>query len=246
MKPLIFAACMTLAHMTAHSATDNWPIEAGQHARITELHVDGQTVTTRLQLYLPAGIVTESGKKWPLIVFLHGSGERGDNVDQVTVNGPPKILRERTDFPFIVASPQADANARWEPKCLDALLDDLLQRLPVDADRVYLTGLSLGGNGTWKWAAASPDRFAAIAPVCGWSDVATACRIKTVPVWAFHGEADSVVKFSDGKVMADAVAACGGDVRFTGYPGVDHDSWTPTYDNPALYDWFAQHRRAAK
>ncbi len=124
------------------------------------------------------------------------------------------------------------------------MLDELPARLPVDADRIYLTGLSLGGYGIWNIAIDHPERFAAIAPICGAGESDNACRLKSVPVWAFHGGSDSVVPLKDDQDMVDAVRACGGDVKFTVYPGVDHDAWTQTYANPALYQWFLQHRRS--
>ncbi len=220
-----------------------WTLAEGQHPQ--SLSRGAMQPPTRLQLYLPQGFDSTPGRKWPLIIFLHGSGERGDDIEKVKLHGPPKIVASRTDFPFIVASPQAPHNTRWTPTAVNQVLDELLERLPVDVDRVYLTGLSLGGHGTWATAADRPDRFAAIAPVCGAGDVKTACQLKHTPIWAFHGEKDSVVSIQGDQAMVDAVKACGGDVQFTVYPGVDHDSWTQTYDNPKLYEWFLQHKRGA-
>jgi predicted peptidase len=126
------------------------------------------------------------------------------------------------------------------------LIDELVQQLAVDANRIYLTGLSRGGHGTWAIAADRPERFAAIAPVCGSADPAKACSLKAVPVWAFHGENDTVVSLASDARMVEAVRACGGDVKFTVYPGVGHDSWTATYANPALYEWFLQHNLSSR
>jgi predicted peptidase len=225
----------------------NWTLAEGQHPLSFE-HAVTQTVTTRFQLYLPHGYGASKAKKWPLIVFLHGSGEGGDDIEKVTLHGLPNLLKSKdlSDFPFIVVSPQSPENADWDSDAVNALIDELIVQLPVDADRIYLTGLSLGGFGTWSIAAARPERFAAIAPICGAGEPATACRLKSVPVWAFHGEEDAVVALQDDQAMVDAARSCGADVKFTIYPGVGHDSWTRTYADPALYAWFLQHRRQDK
>ena len=219
-----------------------WTLAEGQHAQSLEKQMT-DTVNTRFLLYLPEGYDKVDGKKWPLIVFLHGSGERGDDIEKVKAHGPPKMIETQKDFPFIVVSPQAAAHTNWNSSGLNMLLDEVIARLPVDVDRIYLTGLSRGGHGTWKMAADHPERFAAIAPVCGAGDVKSACQLKNIPIWAFHGEKDTVVRLQDDADMVAAVKACGGDVKFTVYPGVGHDSWTQTYANPALYEWFLQHKR---
>ncbi len=219
-----------------------WTLAPGQHAQSFEKEI-GKTVRSRFLLYLPDGYDADANKKWPLIVFLHGSGERGDDLEQVKAHGLPQRLGGKNALPFIVVSPQAPPDTRWDSDTIHALLDELIARLPVDAQRIYLTGLSLSGYGTWAIAGDRPQRFAAIAPVCGAGETDNACRLKDVPIWAFHGAQDSVVPLQDDQAMVDAVRACGGDVKFTVYPGVDHDAWTPTYANPALYEWFLQHRR---
>lgn len=219
-----------------------WTLAEGQHPQAFEKQ-SGITGKTRFLLYLPTGYDKVDGKKWPLIVFLHGSGERGDDIEKVKLHGPPKMVETQRDFPFIVVSPQAPANTNWNSTSLNRLLDEVIARLPVDVDRIYLTGLSRGGHGTWNMAADYPERFAAIAPVCGVGEVKKACNLKDVPVWAFHGDKDAVVSLKDDADMVEAVKACGGDVKFTVYPGVGHDSWTQTYANPALYEWFLQHKR---
>jgi predicted peptidase len=123
------------------------------------------------------------------------------------------------------------------------LLDEILRRYRVDADRVYLVGNSMGGKGTWALAAQCPDRFAAIAPICGEGDPATARQLTSVPTWAFHGAADRVVPLEKSERMIVALKEAGGDARLTVYPGVGHDAWTPTYANPGFYDWLLKHRR---
>lgn len=198
----------------------------------------------RLLLYLPAGFERSGATRYPLLIFLHGSGESGEDLEKLKVYGPPRIVGSRADFPFIVASPQArNSIERFNPVVLDAMLDELLAQLPIDADRVYLTGLSMGGMWSYGWASQRPDRFAAIAPVCGAWDPADACRLKDVPVWAFHGAKDDAVPLAGDQAMIEAIKACGGDARLTVYPDTSHDAWTPAYAEPELFPWLLQQRR---
>jgi predicted peptidase len=193
-------------------------------------------------LYLPTDYGKEPDKKWPLIVFLHGSGERGENINDVKVNGPPKIVEKRY-MPFVVLSPQCPAGQWWRPEEVMAVTDEIIAKYKCDPDRVYLTGLSMGGFGTWDTAIAYPDRFAAIAPVCGGGNPFRAPELKNVPVWAFHGELDRAVPISQTANMVSVLQQVGGKVRFTRYPLAQHDCWTITYDNRELYTWFLQHKR---
>jgi len=204
-----------------------------------------QTVRLGYLLFLPRGYGTDPEEKWPLILFLHGMGERGDDLELVKIHGIPKIVERQPDFAFIVVSPQCPDETMWRDHhlALKALLDETVANYAVDVHRIYLTGLSMGGYGTWSLAATYPELFAAIAPICGGGFPDFIRELKDVPVWAFHGAEDDVVKLEVGQRMVDALRACGGSVRFTVYPGVGHDSWTQTYDNPALYEWFLQHTR---
>ncbi|MEH1832004.1 MAG: prolyl oligopeptidase family serine peptidase [Nostoc sp.] len=242
-------------------------------------------------LFLPDGLRPAGGDRnetqqllLPTILFLHGAGERGSNLDDVKKQGVAKIVEQQPEFPFIVISPQCPLGEYWNVERLSALLDEVMfgdklfsrrgcangfegdapnvanaQRLAentaipspqsgyasysVDADRVYLTGLSMGGYGTWHFAAAQPQRFAAIAPICGGGNPQAVRKLKNLPVWAFHGAKDNVVPLSESEIMVLELKACGGNVKFTVYPEADHDSWTQTYDNPELYEWFLQHQR---
>ena len=203
-------------------------------------------VELRHLVYLPIGYGADTTQAWPLILFLHGSGERGNELDRVKVNGLPKELGEGMEIPAIVLSPQCPAGSRWESDLmvegLNALLDDALVRYRVDPRRVYVTGLSMGGLGTWALAAAHPDRFAAIAPVCGAGDPDLAFRMRRLPIWAFHGAKDTVIPVTAMQEMADAMARVHGDMRTTVYPEAGHDSWSATYVNPELYAWLLQHQ----
>lgn len=205
-----------------------------------------RSVGAKYLLSLPEGYGRDRWQRWPLVLFLHGSGERGDDLKKVTVHGPPKQAAQGKAFPFILVSPQCPAGQSWDPETLNALLDEVMARYAVDADRVYLTGLSMGGFGTWELAARSPERFAAIAPICGGGWRRWARRLTNVPVWAFHGDQDRAVPLADGKEMVEAVTAAGGDATLTVYPGVGHDSWTRTYENPEFYAWLLRHHRVAR
>jgi len=204
-----------------------------------------KTVRLNYLLFLPKSYGENPQQKWPLILFLHGAGERGDDIELVKVHGIPKIVEQKEDFPFIAVSPQCPKFSWWtaEIEALNALLDEILETYAVDENRVYLTGLSMGGYGTWHLAMMYPERFAAIAPICGGGDPERASVLKNVPAWVFHGGKDTVVSPEESEKMVDALKTLSGDVQFTLYPEVGHDSWTETYDNPELYEWFLKHKR---
>jgi predicted peptidase len=188
-----------------------------------------------------------------LILFLHGAGERGTDVWKVATHGPPKNVVEHPDFPFIVVSPQCPEGQFWSNDLLLALLDEIGRKYAVDPERIYLTGLSMGGFGTWSLGVSHPERFAAIAPICGggeWISVVLSSRdriqeLKSLGVWAFHGAKDPVVPLDESQRMVDALKKVGvHEVKLTVYPEAGHNSWTETYNNPELYKWFLEHRRA--
>ena len=196
-------------------------------------------------LSLPPGYdAADEKKQWPLLMFLHGSGETGTDVKKLKGYGVPRLIAEKKfAHPCIVVSPQTPVRG-WNPQVLVALLDKIVAEHRVDQDRIYLTGLSMGGFGTWHTAAAHPDRFAAIVPICGGGNPADAPRLKPVAVWAFHGAKDQAVPLRASEVMVDALKAAGADVKFTVYPEVGHNAWDPAYDDPEMYAWlFAQKRR---
>jgi len=205
------------------------------------------TIKLEYLLYLPTDYDKTPDKKWPLIVFLHGSGERGSDVQMVKAHGPPKLLADGTDLAvknFIVVSPQLPKSENgWQPFALNGLLDDILAKYHVDKDRVYLTGLSMGGYGAWQWASQNPGRFAAIAPMSGGGDPRRAARaLKKMPIWNFHGEDDPTVPISESEKMVEAIQKAGNEeVKFTRYPGVGHNCWEVAYANPELYAWFLSH-----
>jgi pimeloyl-ACP methyl ester carboxylesterase len=245
-RGLLGTCLLAGAFLAGCAARPVWQLESGQHAHSFRRTVSVET-QGHLLLYLPAGFRRDGSTRYPLLIFLHGSGEAGEDLERLKLQGLPKLLASRTDFPFIVAAPQArNRIERFDPVMLDAMLDELLERLPVDPDRVYLTGLSMGGMWTYGWASLRPERFAAIAPVCGEWDAADACRLSKIPVWAFHGAKDDVVPLAGDQALIEAIRACGGDARLTVYPEAGHDSWTPAYADPDLYTWLlAQRRRPA-
>ena len=218
----------------------------GQHSQTFDKTVT-KTLSCNYLLFLPESY-GEQKKDWPLMLFLHGAGERGSDLQKVKVHGPPKIVENQKDFPFIVVSPQCPTGDWWDEKLdvLTNLLDDVIARYDVDTDRVYLTGLSMGGYGTWALASKYPERFAAVAPICGGGKRFMAYRLKDMPVWAFHGAKDSVVPLEESEEMVKAINARGGDAKLTIYPDAGHDSWTKSYDNQELYDWLLQHRRGSR
>jgi len=196
-------------------------------------------------LYLPPEY--EKQEKWPLVIFLHGAGERGDDLAKVKVHGPPKLIEEGKDFPAIVVSPQCANNRWWHQQTLElsALVDDIEKNYKVDQDRIYLTGLSMGGFGTWALGGYSPERFAALVPICGGGEAIAARSLTKVPIWVFHGAKDPIVPLKRSQDMVDVLERMKGNVKFTIYPDVQHDSWTETYADPELWKWlFAQKRPA--
>ena len=219
-------------------------VQTGQHPQSLQKKIQ-TTVQLDYLLYLPETYKT-SKETFPLLLFLHGAGERGKNLDNVKMHGPPMLAANGKSFPFVIVSPQCPDGAWWtdaaQIDALNTLLDEVVARYRIDRDRIYVTGLSMGGYGTWQLALQFPSRFAAIAPVCGGGDPLLANRLEHLPVWVFHGEKDSVVPFKRSEEMVAALKKNGGDVRLTAYPNTDHNSWTETYNNPALYEWFLQHK----
>lgn len=198
---------------------------------------------THYLLYLPDGYDKDTSTRFPLMIFLHGSGESGEDLAKVKVHGPPKMIEQGRKFPFIIVSPQAPPNTGWQTERMEAMLGDIKKKYRVDEDRIYLTGLSMGGFGTWNWAAKFPGEFAAIAPICGGGDPAETWKLRHMPVWCFHGAKDDVVPLTSSQRMVDSLKRYNPSVRFTVYPEANHNSWDTTYNNDSLYSWFLSHRK---
>jgi len=226
----------------------------GQLPYSTSLQVaddDGVThpVDVNFLLYLPSDYGQDPQRRWPLILFLHGASERGYNPLDITRYSIPAFLTTRSDFPFIVLSPQSLPDNWWSNQVamLDALLDQIQTDYAVDPKRIYLTGQSMGGFGTWALALKYPTRFAAIVPVASGYDVTAdvvppnICDLKSMPIWVFHGALDQSVLPDQVTLMVQALQACSGNVRFTLYPDADHlESSNRAYADPELYDWLLQ------
>lgn len=196
--------------------------------------------------YRPEEYYLHPDQKFPLLVFLHGSAEKGNGtteLSRVLTHGPPKLIAFGTDLPFIVVSPQLPSSqGGWSVSHIDELITRAKSENRVDTTRIYLTGLSMGGYGTWAYAVSRPTVLAAVVPIAGAGNTGQACAMRDVPVWAFHGDADGTVDVSGSVNMINALNACspGPSVtpKLTIYPGVGHDSWTRTYDGSAGHDIF--------
>jgi len=189
-------------------------------------------------VYVPPSY--DPAEQWPVVMFLHGAGERGDDgVDQSTVGIGPAIEANPERFPCIVIMPQCPKNIMWTDRYdeINGALDATLAEYNIDRSRMYLTGLSMGGYGTFMYGADHVDRFAAMAPVCGGGRITDAAKLAAVPMWVFHGGADPVVTPDKSRTMVEAIKAAGGDIQYTEYEGVGHNSWDNAYGDPELMSW---------
>lgn len=208
------------------------------------------------RLYRP-----KTSDRVPLVLFLHGAGERGDDNAAQLRHGVKQFLAQQEKYPCVVVAPQCPKGKKWNEvdwhaashltpekpsdpfASLIPLLEALQKELPVDPKRLYVTGLSMGGYGTWDLITRLPDTFAAAAPVCGGGDETKAAAIAKVPQWIFHGGADKVVKPERSRHMVEALQKAGAEPKYTEYPGVGHNSWDKAYADPELWAWmFAQRR----
>lgn len=205
----------------------------------------------KYRLLKPAKI--EAGKKYPLVVFLHGAGERGDD-NRAQLKYFPELMGQpeyREKYPCFVVAPQCREGKRWvdvnwgdrksvtapkdsgeQMKVVMQILDECIQQHPVDTKQLYLTGLSMGGYGSWDWAIREPERFAAVVPICGGGDESKADRLVNVKIWAYHGDKDEAVPVERSRRMIEAIKKAGGNPKYTELAGVGHNSWTPAYTDP--------------
>ena len=198
----------------------------------------------------PDGYVANSDHVWPLILFLHGRGECGSDLTRVLCDGLPRYIAHASQVPFFVLAPQCPAGTDWSAHhtALVTMLEQVVEVYQVDPHRIYLTGLSMGGRGTWQLAVEHAHRFAAIAPICGRTPdmpdfFERLAGLQTMPVWVFHGAKDPIVPVSHSDRIVAALGGTGRNVRYTVYPEADHDAWSVTYTNPELYSWFLTHHR---
>lgn len=200
--------------------------------------------------YEPDWTSQAQSRPLPLVLFLHGAMECGNDPEMLKRTALPSILETNHEFPFLVVSPQCPRNSQWQWQTanLSKLLEYICTEYPIDESRIYLTGLSLGGCGVWVMAVTYPKRFAALAPVCGYGPKSfgfpkRVCALCDTPIWVFHGTRDQIVPIKESIKLVSELKACGGNVRFTVYPEAGHDAWTETYHNPELYLWLLSHRR---
>ena len=239
---IVAVACTASAR-----AEEPHQLKGKQTAHSLERAVD-HTVKIDYLLYLPEDYSENADREWPLMLFLHGAGERGDDLSLVKKHGPPMHVEQGRNLPFILVSPQCPKGEIWKTDVLIALLDAVQEQYAVDPDRIYLTGLSMGGYGTWELAASYPDRFAAIAPICGGGSRIWAWPLQGMPVWAFHGGDDPVVSPEESKRLVEALKRSENEaeVKLTIYPDVGHASWIKAYDGDDLYDWLLQQRISSR
>ena len=225
---------------------------AGQRSVVAETRLPAKFASApgekppawRYWLHLPAASEEQSSDdRWPLILYLHGRSCRGHDLDIVKRYGPPAFLDKKPEFPFIVISPQLP-NHSWPPDSLLALLDEAEKRYAIDPERIYLTGVSMGGGGSWHLAAEAPNRFAAMIPLCGYWGTSIAPKLTKLPIWAFHGEVDEITPLGPHQKLVEAVQLAGGMAKLTVIPDGTHGNIIfPTYGRDDIYDWLLSHRR---
>ncbi len=258
---------LTFATMAAGAALPpRAPASVTNAAAVTEAKVykNASSATLNYRIHSPAKL--EAGRKYPLVLFFHGAGERGaDNAMQLVHGVWPTLsyMKEKGIEGYLIA-PQCPSGKQWvdtpwsltshkmptDPSVSMALALELLERsmkeLPIDPNRVYVTGISMGGYGTWDIVQRRPELFAAAMPVCGGGDSTLAWKIRSVPIWVFHGDRDGAVPVTRARQMVSALWQCDGDVRYREYPGVGHNCWVPTYDDHAVLDWLFSKRLGAR
>lgn len=200
-------------------------------------------------LYLPDEYKKNLHDPWPLIVNLHGTSSRGDDLEKVKESGLPRLIETGKDFPFIIVSPQCPDKKTWATDdWFPPFLEELKSKYRIDLDRIYLTGVSLGGEGVWYLAIKYPETFAAIAPVCGLTTALNlpvkARRIRHIPAWVFHGAKDLLVPVRESETMVASLREYEGDVTFEVFPEAGHAPFTnEVYGEQFLYDWFLSHKQ---
>lgn len=195
-------------------------------------------------LYFPEDYESEEEKLFPLLLFLHGGGESGGELTMLKSNGPPKLIAQGKEFPFLILAPQNPHSRRWwNTRAVKQLLDTVVRNHRVDPNRLYLTGLSRGGGAAWEMAVQYPDTFAAMAVVCGMAPLPYASWInKAMAMWVFHGTNDESIPFTESAEMVKKLRSMGYNVSFTRYEGVGHNAWEKAYADDALYRWFTEHK----
>ncbi|HHT91190.1 MAG: dienelactone hydrolase family protein [Bacillota bacterium] len=211
------------------------------------------TITQRFRLpyflYLPPDYPGEASQKWPVVFFLHGAGERGADLSLLPRHGLMAQVQKGREFPFLLVAPQCPVDCTWDRILdqLDCLLEEIVREYDVDVERIYVTGLSMGGYGTWHWGARHPKAFAGLVPICGGTMPLLGfpekiAVLKDVPVWVFHGVDDQVVPVARSEELVHVLTTLGAPVRFTKYGGVGHNAWDRAYAEPELIPWLLELR----
>jgi predicted peptidase len=242
----LFAGLLVCASTGALWAADVAPgQQVASSAKVNVKAEDGSEieVTLRFLLRLPADYEKRADQKWPLVLFLHGSGERGDDLEKVKVHGPPKLAAAGQDLPYVLVAPQCPTGVRWNAEELAKLVEHAANTYRVDRQRLYVTGLSMGGAGTWSLITAYPDKFAAAIPICGRGDVAAAEKLAKMPIRIFVGGKDREQTVQNCHDMTAALKTAGGDAELKVYPDLPHDCWTVTYENPDVWKWLLAQKR---
>jgi predicted peptidase len=215
------------------------------HGFLNRVYKDADGKESKYVVFVPHG--EKTGKPLPVVLFLHGAGATGDDGRKQVSGIAAAIRKAEKTFPAVVVFPQSQKRS-WRAASEDgkramAILAGVEKEYKTDPNRVYLTGLSMGGFGTWSLAAAHPDKWAAIVPICGGGNPKDAGKIKDLPCWCFHGDADPTVKVDLSRDMIKALKAAGGKPKYTEYPGVGHNSWTAAYGDKELYEWLWKQER---
>lgn len=250
LTPVLWLCCFLSASAAMAQDTDQAPADDSADFQAL-VYEDGQGGRLLYRLLVPE----HADGPMPVMLFLHGAGERGDDNQKQLFWGKDLLRKAARGYHCVVVVPQCPAGDKWsvvdwsqdkvtfsdepaEPMRLsNALIDDLAKRYDIDTDRLYIMGLSMGGYGSWDAITRWPGRFAAAVPICGGGDPAQAEVIKDTPVWAFHGDADPVVDVELSRSMIQAIKDAGGEPKYTEYPGVGHNSWTPAFAEPDLLPW---------
>ncbi|MEK6701326.1 MAG: prolyl oligopeptidase family serine peptidase [Planctomycetota bacterium] len=254
---LVVVGALAATTASTHTPAGSTLLELGPATGMLFKSITHQGVEYKYVVHVPRDY--DAAKKWPTIVFLHGAGECGTDGSKQVVQGlGAAVLMKPADWPFIVLLPQKpDVKKQWEDydAPVMAMLDSAKQEYSVDASRIYLTGLSQGGHGTWTLAGNHPDVWAAIAPICGYVNfkrdggvdrdaaAAIADKVKGLPIWTFHGEADDAVKPEQTRAVVDELTKLKADVKSSFYPGVNHNSWDKAYREEKLGAWFLSHTK---
>ncbi len=215
-------------------------------SRLVEGELQTQTEENlEYYLYYPQDYDIDDPKGFGILVFLHGGGESGAELEEIKKNGPPKLLVEGKEFPFLVLAPQNPHKRKWwNIHAVNQLVDEIIATNNIDVKRVYLTGLSRGGSAAWDLAVQYPKKWAALAVVCGMAPVPYAHWIdKKLPIWVFHGDQDAIISVQESDLMVAKLKEMGYSVNYTRYEGVGHNSWGRAYTTDALYEWIEKQKQ---